>query len=518
MLTDRAEGLMQFSRVTKYAATAVSCLMTAGLTAADGSFVFVLRAALLPAIIMFLALLAFGPSWYSWGRTCFRHRLRTAVRLTITDSIQAGLSLIVGIALMPAGTAGIVSPGPCILSATVSLFLLNRFLPGALAAVMFRGPTRPRALVLGPPGAMEMIRHQLHLAEAVRLEILDGSEVADSTSGLRIFDPGTEAVAESGRIAIVSRIHQPDQSHAVDRVIFVRSNSDSQALKEQQEIQHCCNEAGLPLTVFTAARSTEDSSVIPTPADNPVIRPVAQEPLQNPVNQAVKRSLDILIAVPFVMFVLPPLCLLVRFFHGIQSPGPLFYRQERCGKLGSTFHILKFRTMHAPAPGQTDLEDDPAPRIFALGSILRDSRLDEIPQFLNVLSGAMSIVGPRAHHVQDRIKFSRLVTQYPMRTQVKPGITGPAQYKEYRGVFLRDSVGSRVACDLNYISRWTILTDLILMLKTGRVIAESLFRAGQERVMSPSDLSASVVTPRRPALVSVSGGDSLERCDQRTAA
>ena len=204
MLTDRAEGLMQFSRVTKYAATAASCLMTAGLTAADGSFVFALRAALLPAIIMFLALLAFGPSWYSWGRTCFRHRLRTAVRLTITDSIQAGLSLIVGIALMPAGTAGTVPPGPCILSATVSLFLLNRFLPGALAAAMFRGLTRPRALVLGPPGAMEMIRHQLHLAEAVRLEVGDLFQRRARLPQARVLGAGRAAEIERRDVATVS--------------------------------------------------------------------------------------------------------------------------------------------------------------------------------------------------------------------------------------------------------------------------------------------------------------------------
>ncbi len=518
MLTDRAEGLMRICRVTKYAAVAVSCLVMSGLTATDGDYSHAARASLLPATTMFFALLASGPSWYSWSHTCFRQPLRTAVRLTMLDSIMIGLGLFAGWSLIPTGTVATVSLGAWFLSATVSLFLLNRFLPGVLSAIIFRGNRRPRVLVMGPPGAMQTIRHQLHVAEAVGLEVVDARVSQAAISGLRIFNPTSTPATDLQPDRIQSRIHLPDAPHAVDRVILVRQDSGDDAMKLQQETQHRCDAVGVPLTVYSGERLTAEQSAIPIPADTPPVWPVVQASLQNPINQAAKRGLDILISVPFVLFVLPPLCVLVRVIQWIQSPGPLFYRQERCGQHGSTFHILKFRTMHLPAPGQTDLEDDPAPRIFALGAILRDAKLDEIPQFLNVLSGTMSIVGPRAHHAQDQIKFSRLVPRYPLRMQVKPGITGPAQYNEYRGVFLRDSVESRVACDLDYIRRWSMQTDLILMVKTGRVIGESLFLAGLSKLATWPERFAAAVTLNYRALIAVTTGESVEQGDQRKVA
>ena len=130
-----------------------------------------------------------------------------------------------------------------------------------------------------------------------------------------------------------------------------------------------------------------------------------------------------------------------------------------------------------PPPGETDIEDNPAPRIFSLGGLLRDSRLDEIPQFVNVLAGQMSVVGPRAHHAQDRKKFSAIVPHYPMRMQAKPGITGLAQYREYRGLFEKGNVADRVDCDLKYIVGWTFETDLTLMVRTAHLIASALLDA-----------------------------------------
>ena len=505
MLTDRAEGLMRFSRVTKYAAVAASCLTTAGLTAPDGDFTAAFRAALMPTCMMFFAQLACGPSWYSWGRTYFRRPSRTALRMTLLDSLLAGLGLLAIRSLMPTGSSVAIPLRPCFVSAATTLLLLNRFLPSALSSLMFRHDRRPRILVLGPTGARQIIRRQLDVAQAVGLEIVDSPAGEDETNGLRVFKPQDGKDPEHPVAPIHSRIHQPHSPHAVDRVVFVHKDGGHESMELQQEIHRRCSAAGLPLTVYTEQRSAPQQSIISISTDSPGISPTAHEPLENPVNQAAKRTLDVLIAIPFVLFVLPPLAVLVRIIHALQSPGPLFYQQERCGQNGSMFHIFKFRTMHVPKPGQTDLEDNPAPRIFELGAVLRDSRLDEIPQFLNVLLGTMSVVGPRAHHIQDRIKFSRLVPQYPMRMQAKPGITGPAQYLEYRGAFHRDSVESRVSCDLDYINRWSMQGDLILMLKTGRVIGESLYRAALSKLYRPASTSTPAVTLNHQTMVPVGG-------------
>ena len=514
MLTDRAEGLMRVCRVTKYATAALSYAVMSGLTAPDGDYLQVARGALLPATLTFFALLACGPSWCSWSHTCFRQPLGATIRLTVLDSITAGLSLFVGWLLIPVGTVSPVPLGPCFLSAAVSLFLHNRFLPRVLSAVIFRGSRRPRVLVLGPPDVKELVRHQVQVANAVGLEVVEGGISPAAFTELRVFNPSEPLAGERRSSQIHNRIHRPALPQAVDHVILVRNGCGDDAIQLQQEIQNRCDAVGVPLTVYSEEQLRAEQSAVPVPGDVSHGRAL----LQNPINQAAKRCLDILISVPLVLFVLPPLCVLVRFIQWIQSPGPLFYRQERCGQHGSTFHILKFRTMHLPEPGQTDLEENPAPRIFALGAILRESKLDEVPQFLNVLSGTMSIVGPRAHHAQDRIKFSRLVPRYPLRMQVKPGITGPAQYNEYCGVFLRESVESRVACDLDYISRWSIQTDVILVFKTGRVISESLFLTGLSKLAKWPERVAAAMTLNHRVLIPVATGESAKQSDQRKAA
>ena len=123
------------------------------------------------------------------------------------------------------------------------------------------------------------------------------------------------------------------------------------------------------------------------------------EPLEDPVNRIVKRTVDILMSLPVVLFVLPPLCLVVKIFQRIQSPGPLFYRQTRAGLNNLPFRIFKFRTM------RIDKGDDASkqatagdPRIYPMGRFLRKTSLDEIPQFLNVFLGDMSVVGAAAAH------------------------------------------------------------------------------------------------------------------------
>ena len=197
-------------------------------------------------------------------------------------------------------------------------------------------------------------------------------------------------------------------------------------------------------------------------------------PLLRPWSQFVKRSIDIAISLPVVVFVLPVLCVVVKTTQWMQSSGPMFYRQVRCGRYDRQFLILKFRTMHVPSLGASDIECNPEGRIFPLGGFLRNSKIDEIPQFVNVLLGSMSVVGPRPHHFEDCKKFEGVVDDYPLRSIAKPGITGLAQYREYRGAFAWNCVQSRVERDLKYISSWSQWLDISLIVKTAVVVLVKL--------------------------------------------
>ncbi len=190
--------------------------------------------------------------------------------------------------------------------------------------------------------------------------------------------------------------------------------------------------------------------------------------------RVLKRLLDLSLAIPVVVFSLPVLCLVVKVVQLFQSSGPLFYCQTRCGREGREFTIIKFRTMDLPPAGRTDLEENPGARIYPLGKILRRSKLDEIPQFINVLLGSMSVVGPRPHHFDDCRKVAKVVGDDSLRTVTKPGITGLAQYTEYRGDFEWNSVENRVAKDLAYIHNWTMVLDLLLILKTAAIVCRAV--------------------------------------------
>ncbi len=193
----------------------------------------------------------------------------------------------------------------------------------------------------------------------------------------------------------------------------------------------------------------------------------ADEPLQNPLNRFVKRCIDIVFSLFVVMVLLPPLLAIVWLAQRRQSPGPLFFRQTRHGLDRQTFAIFKFRTMDCAAGPEALQATAADPRIYPFGRILRRMSLDEFPQFINVLRGEMSVIGPRPHLTVHDELFEQEVSAYRIRHFVKPGITGYAQIRGLRGeVTSPEQIHNRVRHDIYYISNWSLKLDFYIVCKT----------------------------------------------------
>lgn len=175
-----------------------------------------------------------------------------------------------------------------------------------------------------------------------------------------------------------------------------------------------------------------------------------------------KRGFDVAASVAILIF-FAPLYALIALLVKISSPGPVHFAQERVGLNGRKFKMLKFRTMHGDVNPDTHWTVPNDPHVTAVGRILRRSNLDEVPQFLNVLKGDMSIVGPRPERPVFLERFRNQVPEYMARHYVKSGITGWAQVNGWRG---DTSISQRVACDLFYIRNWAFTLDLKIVLLT----------------------------------------------------
>jgi len=192
------------------------------------------------------------------------------------------------------------------------------------------------------------------------------------------------------------------------------------------------------------------------------------EPLEDPFGRFSKRCLDIVVALPVVVLVLPFTTLLVAYLQWRYSPGPIFFRHLRAGLQNMPFAIYKYRTMHVNNgdPNQQATRGDQ--RIYPGGHFLRKYSIDELPQFINVIFGEMSVVGPRPHLLQHNEHFAHALSNYPVRANVKPGITGLAQIRGFRGETKTPAdVVNRVESDIQYLENWSFLMDCWIIMRTG---------------------------------------------------
>jgi len=184
---------------------------------------------------------------------------------------------------------------------------------------------------------------------------------------------------------------------------------------------------------------------------------------------ALKRGFDLLVSAIFLCTLFPFIWLVVGTAIKCTSAGPVLFRQKRHGRDGRIFTCLKFRSMQVNAASDTEPSYANDPRITPLGRFLRRTFIDELPQFINVLRGDMSIIGPRPHMLDDTRRFSLNSENYMRRLTVRPGITGLAQVLGYRGEVRTDEdLAGRVRYDLWYIDHWSFQLDLHIFFRTLR--------------------------------------------------
>jgi putative colanic acid biosysnthesis UDP-glucose lipid carrier transferase len=184
-------------------------------------------------------------------------------------------------------------------------------------------------------------------------------------------------------------------------------------------------------------------------------------------NQVIKRTFDIIFSVAFHLLISWWLFPIIAIAIKIDSPGPVFFVQLRSGRGNQPFKCMKFRTMVVNAQSDTLQASRTDSRITKLGHFLRKTSIDELPQFINVLNGSMSVVGPRPHMLKHTESYSKLIDRFMGRHYVKPGVTGLAQCLGYRGE-TRDLVDmeNRVRMDRYYIEHWTFWFDIKIILLT----------------------------------------------------
>jgi exopolysaccharide biosynthesis polyprenyl glycosylphosphotransferase len=341
----------------------------------------------------------------------------------------------------------------------LTLVFSNYIVPKWLTGWAFSGSRKERVALVGRPEQADQIRPWLERK----------SELGLHTIGVVLTRPEMKNKANGQEppfpiLGNLDELHEIFEQESITQLIVMDFSMGAERLCELTQL---CESRAVRLLALDDHDTYFKHTVMVFEDEGVRLIGLREEPLESPVNRFVKRALDLAIALPVVLLLLPFTTALVWLCHRLQSPGPLFFKQVRNGLLGRTFLIYKYRTMSA-------LNDDEAKqatandrRIYPAGAWLRKFSIDELPQFINVMRGDMSVVGPRPHMLKHDELFITAMKNYVVRRFVRPGITGWAQVSGFRGEIQSDKdVMNRVGADIYYLENWSLSLDCVIILKT----------------------------------------------------
>jgi exopolysaccharide biosynthesis polyprenyl glycosylphosphotransferase len=333
----------------------------------------------------------------------------------------------------------------------IALLFSHYYLPSILARGIFR--REDKTLLIGSSQRAAQLRDWLQRK----------AEIGFRTVGLISDDDKIDDVG----VPLLGRPDQLEQAireYGITQVILLEFPLFSEA---NQNVIQICDQLGIRLLILSDLEEKLRHSVTHFEDGGFRFIGLREEPLENPLNRFLKRFIDFAIALPVMLIVFPILAFIVFVAQRFQSPGPLFHVQERAGMQNRQFKIYKFRTMHSNNGEISRQASESDVRVYPLGKWFRKLSLDEVPQFWNVLRGDMSIVGPRPHLIEHNREFSKFLGNYHVRTFVKPGITGLAQVRGFRGEARNSAdIENRVACDIEYLENWNLSLECAIIVRT----------------------------------------------------
>jgi putative colanic acid biosynthesis UDP-glucose lipid carrier transferase len=335
------------------------------------------------------------------------------------------------------------------------LLLSNYWLPGVLARRIFGGIWVERTLLVGSAAQAGRIQEWLRNKEAYGLRVVG----ILSTDLVR-----SENVAGFRCMGGVADLEDVVRREGVTQVIVLEL---PQELPQHRQLVGTLEKMGVRLLILSNLEELLEHPVVHIEDEGVRFITLREEPLENPLNRFAKRALDLAVALPVVFLLLPPLALVIWIVQRFQSPGSLFFLQKRAGIQNQAFRIIKFRTMHTANPDETRQAVPGDARVFGFGRWMRRMSVDELPQFINVLRGEMSVTGPRPHLVEHNAQFAEQMSNYHIRTFVKPGITGLAQVRGFRGEISSPAeIAKRLESDISYLENWRLALDISIIVRT----------------------------------------------------
>jgi exopolysaccharide biosynthesis polyprenyl glycosylphosphotransferase len=393
-----------------------------------------------------------GKQFNPFGRSFLRQH-----QVSLHQALYAAGALFIYLVVTKDNYISRISIALCLPMLYVTLLWSNRYLWWILAQSLFHGVRRGRVLLIGTPPKAEHLKSWLSSKEVYGMDTLGIlNDETPSAGAVTIGDlPHLGGVADAEKVI---------EQHGITQVILLQI---PECPEEHKKLMDVMDSHGVRLLIFNNLEEKLNHPVIYIEDDGHHFITLRQEPLENPLNRIAKRALDISIALPTILFIVPPIAIVVWIIQRLHSPGPLFFHQTRAGIQNHQFTIWKFRTMRVDNPDvarQVTQNDD---RIYPGGRFLRRFSLDELPQFWNVLKGNMSITGPRPHLIEHNEQFARQIARYPLRTVVKPGITGLAQVRGFRGeAHTADDIARRLESDIVYLENWRLSLDLAIIART----------------------------------------------------
>ena len=334
----------------------------------------------------------------------------------------------------------------------VFLLFSHYYLPSLLARGIFR--QEDKTLLIGSCTRAAQLREWLRRK----------SQIGIRTVGMLCDEKTDESDLVAPVLGRSDQLEKVIQEQGIAQVILLEFPFLTEV---NQNVIRTCDRFGIRLFIVSDLEEKLGHSVTHFEDGGFRFIGLREEPLENPFNRFFKRAIDLAIAIPVMLFIFPPLALIVFIAQQIQSRGSLFHVQSRAGMQNRRFNIYKFRTMRPDHEELSRQARDGDERVYPLGKWFRKLSLDEVPQFWNVLRGDMSIVGPRPHLIEHNNQFSRLMENYHVRTFVKPGITGLAQVRGFRGEARNTSdIENRITCDIEYLENWNISLECHIILRT----------------------------------------------------